>query len=140
MTSNYLVSDGAEKLADKLYKLGAQGEARLQKEVVKITLLGKGAIVDKITNDIEPHSGMHRKRNPQPIVTDLVDSGAYRASWQESFPQPFHGRVASNLEYALPLEYGTENRPGFYVARDVARKMREVFVSNLRKALKEMLQ
>jgi hypothetical protein len=137
--SNYRVSDGVEHLADKLARL-AGGEAKLQKVIVETTLLAQKAIVEKITNDIEPHSGMGRKNNPQAVVTDLVDTGHYRASWQVSFPGPFRGLLSTNVEYAAPLEYGTEHMPGFYVARDTAVKMRVVLVEKMQKAIKGLLQ
>jgi hypothetical protein len=168
--NNYRVSDGVERLADKLARL-AGGEAKLQKVIVETTLLAQEAIVEKITNDIEPHSGMGRKNNPQAVVTDLVDTGHYRASWQVSFPGPWQGKLSTTCEYALLLEYGIDeevdvkshtrtykkgrkkgkteivaahsrmmSRKPHYVARDTAVKMRVVLVEKMQKAIKELLQ
>lgn len=139
-SANYSVSDGAERLADKLARMAQLGPSALQKTVVETTMLAKEAIVDKITSEIEPHSGLSRDNNPQAIVSDLVDTGTFRESWQVSFPSAYVGKLATNVEYALPLEYGTDHMPGFYVARDTAKKMRPIFVERIKKAMKVLGQ
>ncbi len=125
MSANYNVSKGVERLADRLAAMSREMNAEVQKLVTTTTLLTQEALVDKITQDIEPHNRDGK------TVTDLVDTGAYRASWQPSFPAPLMGQVATNSEYALALEYGDQehggHRRGFFVARDVAKKMRRVF-------------
>ena len=133
----YYISSGADKIADKLANLNP---AALERVVVDTTFQAQEMLVEKITNDIEPHLGMHRKNNPQPIVTDLVDTGAYRASWTVSFPKPFTGRLFSNSEYAMALEYGTRYRAGFFPARDTSEKIRTIFKENMIKKLKELLR
>ncbi len=135
MSNSYnIASKQVLKFADKLKNLGGNGEKLLQREVVRTTLQTQEAIVDKITNDIEPHNRDGK------TVTDLVDTGAYRASWQVSFPDPMTGKVSTNIEYAPALEYGHDNLPGFYVARDTARKMRKQFVQNIKKAMVEAVK
>jgi hypothetical protein len=121
-------------MADRLARMGSQGEQKLAQVVVKRTLLTKEAIVEKISNDVYPHS-----RDGQ-TVTDLVDTGTYRASWQESFPAPLKGKVATNVAYALPLEFGNENMPGFYVARDTARNARVELKKDLINAIRELVR
>src|SRR5882672_12581227 len=154
MSKNFNVSQGVERLAARLAKLSREAEQEMQKLITTITLLTQEAIVEKITDDIEPHSGLSRKNNPQPVVTDLVDTGFYRSSWQVSIPALLTGKVATNCVYALALEYGFNNesinvaahdrsrkgknhsvkahtrtvtRKGFFVARATAEKMRRVF-------------
>lgn len=144
MSTNYngvfKISEGLESLADKLHRLGTMGERKLEQAVRETTLLTHEAIVEKITNDIEPHSGLSRKRNPKETVTDLVDTGFYRSSWNVSFDGPLKGRVGSNAEYAPVLEYGTEDgtHKGFYVARDTARKMQPIFAEKIKQVIREL--
>lgn len=129
-------------MADKLRALKLGGNKEVEAAVRETTLLAHEEIVDKITNDIEPHSGMSRKNNPQESVTDLVDTGFYRASWNTSFPNPLKGVLATNCEYAEVLENGTEDgsHQAFYPARDTARKMKAVFKKRLKKAIQDTLR
>lgn len=136
-SSNNLSTKKILGLADKLAKLA--GDTPVQRVIAETTLLTQEAIVDKITNDIRPHDA-RRITGLVKGVTDLVDTGAYRASWKVSFPGLFEGRVATNISYALPLEYGTEHMAGFYVARDTARDMRKVFVQKLQDAIKQAMK
>lgn len=135
MSVEFKISRGGEKLADKLLKISRDAEQDLQKLVVTTTLLTQEALVDKITSDIEPH-----ERDGE-TVTDLVDTGAYRASWQAKFPKPLVGKVATNSEYALALEYGREDGEhktrGFFVARDVTKQMRREFAKRGRELLRK---
>lgn len=133
-----IVLNGAGQIAKRLEKLGAFGEREIQKVIASTTGLSHEAVVDKITSDIRPHSGMHRDKNPQEVVTDLVDTGAYRQSWQISV-EPGRGELFTNSAYALPLEYGTEHMEGFGVLRDTASKMRRVFAKKMRKAVEDLL-
>ena len=133
------IANGFERAAKRLSALANDGGKYVEQAVKETTLLAHEAIVDKITSEIEPHSGLHRKNNPQDTVTDLVDTGHYRQSWVVSFPGRFTGVLSTNVPYAPVLEYGTEDgsHQPFYVARDTARKMRQVFrrkiVDGLRK-------
>lgn len=127
------VINGAGKLADKLAKFGTIGEQRIQQAIAATTALTQEAIVDKITNDVRPHN-----RDGE-TVTNLVDTGAFRQSWQIKV-EPGRGRVYTNIEYALALEYGTENLEGFGVVRDTSRKGRRIFVTKMREALKGLLE
>lgn len=144
MSANFNVSAGVERIADRLANMSREMEQEIQRLIVTTTMLTQEAIVDKITDDIEPHSGMHRQNNPRPVVTDLVDTGVYRASWQVSFPAPLTGKVATNCEYALALEYGRNTGKGktrgFFVARDTAIKMRRVFRKRLIDLLRKHTQ
>lgn len=134
--ANYSGTRGAEKLADRLAKLNPQA---LEGILAKMAQLGKAMVVDKITDDVRPHSGLSRSRNPQQIVTNLVDTGAYRQSWQVKQDSNYRFKVSTNIEYAAPLEYGTEDMPGFFVARDVARKSQVRFKELANDAIRETL-
>lgn len=127
------VINGAGRLADRLAKFGAVGAQEIQRAIAATTALTQEAIVDKITNDIRPHN-----RDGE-TVTDLVDTGAFRQSWQIKV-EPGRGRVYTNIAYALPLEYGTEDMEGFGVVRDTARKGRRIYVQKMREALKGLLE
>jgi hypothetical protein len=127
MADGKSLSIGVKRLADKLNKLSSAAKGEVQKVVVETTLEAQAFIVDKITNHIEPHSGESRKRNPQAVVTDLVDSGAYRASWTVSYPSAYSGKLSTNSPYALILEYGNDDRHAFFVARRTAIKMAPIF-------------
>jgi hypothetical protein len=140
MSSYSVASKTISGLADKLKDFGQS--RKTEQILAETTALTQEAIVDKITGamgGVRPHSGKSR-RVPQDTVTDLVDTGTYRASWQISFPEPGVGRVSTNLEYAAPLEYGTEDMPGFFVARDTARVMRREFIRKLVKHVRESMQ
>lgn len=133
-------TDGLQRQLKALARL-AGGLHEIERIVVETTLLAHEAIVEKITNDIEPHSGLHRKNNPQEVVTDLVDTGAYRASWYTAHPSPFVGEVESNSEYAPVIEYGTLDgkRKGYYVRRSVTLKMAPIFAEKVQKRIQELL-
>ena len=141
-TGDYKISAGVDRLADKLRRLTQEGWNELEGAVAEITELARGAIIEKIKNDIEPHSGMHRKKNPQAVVTDLVDTGAYGESWQAQYPEPLQGKVATNIPYAAVLEYGTKDgaQKGFFAARDTAKKMTPIFRKDVEEILKRHLR
>lgn len=123
---------GVKRLADKLHNLSQAAGTDVQRAVVETTLEAQAVIVDKITNHVDPHSGESRKRNPQPIVTDLVDTGAYRASWTVTFPSVYLGKLSTNSPYALILEYGNESHHPFYIARFTALRMAPIFQKRMK--------
>lgn len=123
-------SKGSERLAQKLAKLNPQAFAGV---IAQAAAIGHETIVDKITSDVRPHNRDGK------TVTDLVDTGAYRASWQISFPDQQTAKVATNVEYAASLEYGTEHMAGFFIARDVARQTRDKFKQLAQQKLHEEL-
>lgn len=136
MTSNFDIGRRLDKLADKLAKID---QGKIGKLVTETTLEAHEAIVDKITNDIRPHSGLSRTP-PVATVTDLVDTGFYRQSWQTSFPSSMKGKVSTNADYALALEFGEAGRKGFFPARDTAKKMEDVFLKKGVKLIKDALR
>lgn len=124
------VINGAGRMADRLAKIGQLGEQEIQKAIAATTKLTHEVVIDQIS-DVRPHN----RRGE--TVTDLVDTGAYRQSWQ-SKEERLKGTVYTNNDYALALEYGTENMEGFGVVRDSARKGRRIFVQKMREATKRM--
>lgn len=131
---------GVKRLADKLHNLSQAARADVQKAVVETTLEAQAAIVDKITHHVDPHSGESRKRNPQPVVTDLVDTGAYRASWTVTFPSEYSGKLSTNSPYALILEYGNDKHHPFLVARGTALKMAPIFQKRIKAIIEGSLK
>lgn len=145
MGSQISVLNGAIRMANRLAKIRPE---EFQRVVAETTFQAQGEIVADVT----------RK--------GLVDTGFYRAGWQASLPGPMQGKVATNVEYALALEYGFDGEvtvPSHqrksstgkvytvrshtrkmkmkpqYVARDTARKMRRVFKERMVAALRGML-
>jgi phage gpG-like protein len=136
----YVATKGLRELIERFRRMPGLGETKLDNAIKETTELARAELVDKITTDIRPHSGMGRKQNPQPVVTDLVDTGAYRASWQTDYPAPLVGIVGTNNEYAGRLEFGDSGKQkGFFPARDTAIVMRDEFATNLRNAILEAL-
>lgn len=139
------VTKAMKPLIDKYSKFGSAGEATLERIIKKITLLTQAAVIDKITNDV-PHTIKYPARNLKPgetrRVDDLVDTGAYRQSWQVSFPSKLKGEVSTNNDHAVVLELGTDDgsRPAYDVAGSTAKKMRERFRQELKDGLREMLR
>lgn len=125
-------------LADKLARLNA---SMIAKTVTETTLEAHEILTEIITREIEPHSGKYR-RIPRDTVTDLVDTGFYRASWRTSFPSPTTGVVATSCEYAAVLEYGTDDgtQQAFFPARKTAKKTRKLFIKNAQRAIQEALR
>lgn len=121
----YKVSSGIENLADKLKRLSSGLQKDLNDAGLETAVEAQAVIVDIITNKIEPHSGLSRRRNPQEVVTDLVDTGFYRASWSVGQFGLLAWGISSNAAYAAPLEYGNpeEGVPAYYVARRTALEM-----------------
>lgn len=130
---NINASKGAYNMANTLLKAGAEAQLLVQRIVVQTTLETHAAVVEEITHNVMPHSGLSRKRHPEAVVTDLVDTGAYRASWTPVFPAPYQGEVNSNSKYGYWLEYGTKNGiPAFLVANITAIKMQKVFIERMK--------
>lgn len=118
----------ADKIEAKL------GEPALERLIKLTTAEAQEAVVEQI-GDVYPHSGQGRVI-PREVVTDLVDTGNLRGSFRISFPGRFHGRVATNVEYARPLEEGSRFiEEGFAFVENSARKMKRKFVKNVRSAL-----
>lgn len=135
---SYQVSSGLDRLADKLRKAAnaAQAGQAISKAVVETTMLAQENIAERITTDIEPHNRDGK------IVTDLVDTGAYRASWTTQFPSPTEGELSTNIEYGAVLEYGTQDgsRAAFYPAQDTAEAMRPVFKEKAERAVRSLYE
>lgn len=113
----------------------AVGPQALEAVVAATTELALEAVVESLS-DVREHSGEYRVK-PKPVVTDLVDTANLRNSFQTSYPGPFHGRVATNVEYAEPLEEGTEDMQGFFYLRSAAQKARGILKRQIERRLKQ---
>lgn len=129
-------------LAEKLAKISQSVVAETIREVTLGAHEMVADIVSGQTGEIPAHSGLSRKRNPQAVVADLVDTGAYRAAWKTAFPAPLTGVLFNNSIYAAVLEYGLDDgsRVAFYPARKTAKKSAKLFKAIAQRRLREILR
>lgn len=85
--SKEMTLTGMDKLLTALRAMQNSDEA-IQRAVVTTTLQAVERLSDYITE------------------LKLIDTGAYRRSITADFPAPLTGRVGTNIEYAMVLEFG----------------------------------
>jgi phage gpG-like protein len=102
--------------------------------IAETTLQGLELITQNI-KDVRSHSGKHRKQNPQPTVTDLVDTGFLINSFQADVSVPNRGVIGTNTEYAAALEYGTAKMRPFGYMRKTKVQLRRKLKDNVAAAL-----
>lgn len=97
---------GVDAHLKRLRMLGAAGEQAIPRALAKTAMLGVAEIQKIITSEAKAHSGAHRTP-PQGTVTDLVDTGHYRANWHTKQVEGGWA-ITTNTPYALALEYGLD--------------------------------
>ena len=133
---------GTLNLADKLHRLGTAGAKEVSDEVLSIAGEANERVVDIVTSEIEPHSGLHRKRNPQAVVTDLVDTGAYRAGWGFDSLTAFKSRVFNVTDHGIVLEYGSDDgtQPAFEPLQRTHNEYSPVFYRRMNDVIRKYMK
>lgn len=111
MTARHVISIDDHRLRRRLAKLAAAGSKHLARAVEASTIVFQNDLKERLNRMGTGHlrGGSRPHRASAPGEPPAPDTSNYRDSWQVSFESGgMTGMVATNLEYGLHLEYGTE--------------------------------